>query len=307
MEYPSIDCFTYKKLQRLARTWRDFVTPQYAKIKLSSSKQTLYNRLLEAHQLSPIVNSISVYFPSETIEIILSYSEDDMYTSFALTSKYWYDRSRSPVVQWWERRYLQLGYCIPPENTVPMKILFEQVRPKYGDTLIEIYKDKPTYYNVPLSTELLVFDKRPGVRTVNNKEMVLLYEGAKLVHHKKPRRPFILHSINGELWNQKGKSKYQIGLDSKVVKILSVDHLNDIHVVLAVDGTVYWCSTYDYLHNTAKYNLYIDEVDQVSPVRDIVKFRGYVLCLTYDNKVYEIRFGIHSICAEYIYPHRQVL
>ncbi|GAH05974.1 unnamed protein product, partial [marine sediment metagenome] len=156
MEYPTIESFTYRELQKLVRSYRDTIHNSI-NIKLNVSKETLYDQIRDSGYLPYNMDAISVYILPEIIEYILSFSEDDMYTIFALTSKYWYDKSRSD--KWWEKRYLQLGGYLPPENTIPPKLLYNQMRCRYANVLVKIEGELILVYSINIKRVL-------GYRTV---------------------------------------------------------------------------------------------------------------------------------------------
>lgn len=292
MAYPSIQYFSYRDLQKLAKIWRITNKPN-VKIDLRVSKQNIYDRLISEGILFTILEPILVYLPPEIIEHILSYTDDNVNTAFALSCKMWQTRSQA----WWTRRYYQLGYVIPSDNIIPIKLLHNQVAPIYGNTLVQIPVDSLNSehgseyfrYDIPLSSSLLISKFGTiGVKTHNNTEVILdpLKKSITVpnIHYNGMAHMYI---DNGELWCERKQSKTHIELEHKVVKILFVFKGDLIYVILTSNGMVFISNVGDGINPVKLHNIRISLVNARS-VRDIIGTNHKVWCLTYDNQLYEM-------------------
>ncbi len=216
------------------------------------------------------MEAIRVYVPPEIIEYILTFSEDEMYTVFALTSKYWYEKSRSPAAQWWKRRYLQLGGFLPPENTIPLKLLYDDKRTRYGDTLIIIGDTMETHYIV-------------GSYNINNRSGTTFLETCKgdylLVENGKILRKTTKDELVwGERWTD-SDGKLYLGMENIPLDFIATD--NSRSFVLDSDRKLHYIK-----HGTPDRIYPIDHIDLPS-LKNVVDITG-AYCLTYDQKLYKI-------------------
>ncbi len=219
---------------------------------------------------------MTIFIPSDIVELILSLSKDDMYTVFSVTSKYWYDRSRSPTARWWERRYLQLGGYLPKENTIPLKILYDQIKPRYADVLVTIDGDKVKTYDIPLSVRLMQHQHDSSNILIETCEQEYLRLSNGDVIDK------ISNYTNMDTLYTEGGTLYY---DNKLILLEFKLKKNYKNFLLSDEGKLY----YIYSVFTRGFNLEvrIDHID-IPPVKDVVTFEDSAYCLTYNQKIYKV-------------------
>ncbi len=251
MEYPTIESFTYRELQKLGR--------KSTNIKLNISKATLYNELHNRGYLPCNMDVILVYIPPEIIERILYFSEDEVYTIFTLTSKYWYDKS----FLWWDKRYIQLGGYLPLENTIPPKLLYNQVRRRYANVLVKIEEDTVKTYNIPLSINI-TSDIMGRIVIETCTGMYLMLRKDDKIAKNSTMRSHIL-------WMNEQRDSYARVLGGKLKKIYG-------NYALTNGGKLY-----DIDKNARVSNL-ID----IPSINNFEGFPDSIYCLTYDQKIYKL-------------------
>ncbi len=291
MTYRSIESLTYSDIQLLARKWCD-TTSNANYIELPACKQQLYNILLDAGLLYIPLHPIHVCLPTDIVEHILSFGDDNMYTIFAITNRYWYERATSI---WWERRYLQLGYYIPSINTCPLKLLYDSVRPRFADRLVIIRGDYHEHFGIPPSTSMemdsssaVLFRDSDGnyshlkygeIRSISVSEMVNTYEQACCLDEH-GQLFFNSKSNSGDIVSERVK------LDSRVKTLSNF-------AILTVKGKVYIRALKSSSITQMPRNSEFPNVLPINlpPIRDI--YPGIITrCVTYDQKLYCLQ--IHS-------------
>ena len=297
--YP-IKSFTYHELQKLARKWNDTVSKSF-NIRLNISKEVLYRNLRDNAQISYNIEPISVYIPAETMEHILSFSEDEMYTILAITSKYWYDRSQSPVSMWWKKRYYLLGGYFPPENTIPFKVLYDQFSHshsdshsrRHGDTLVRLTNNQITTDEISLSTDITNRCDLTIIKTCKAEYLTILSSHNKIAKTAGARKAW----GKEKLWiDENGNIRFDEGYISLYQDIKQICG----YYVLTNRGRLYCIDINAYRANPNA--SYINTID-VPPMKDITYFSAKLYGLTYDHKIYKIDLNTHEYKHELLVSH----
>ncbi len=203
-------------------------------------------------------------FPRDIIEHLLSLLEDDdMYILFSMTSKYWNERSS----HWWERKYIQLGGYLPSNNTIPLRILYNQIRPQYADVLVKIDGINITTYDIPMSIKFVKDRLHKILIKLCEEEHITLLSNNTLKHISMHFSKF-----NNAPMLSKFKIKQRSG-----------------QWLLSDDGKVYYLDLMAVLLNgTSDKHIYHINIP---PVKDMVDCPNifYSVCLTYNQQVYILK------------------